>query len=221
MEVDVRSDRGAPGSLVLLLATHNQKKLAEIERILRETLGGAGVHLLGLDLHPEVATAPEDGATFAANARQKALWYAERTGHLCVADDSGLEVDALGGRPGVHSARFAGPAASDADNRAKLLRELAAVAPPDRTARFRCAICLVDDGEVVFEADGTTEGSILAAERGAGGFGYDPLFVSSEFGSAELGQTFAEAPAPAKDRVSHRGRALARLAEFLRGTPVQ
>jgi XTP/dITP diphosphohydrolase len=221
MVADVRSDRGAPGSLVLLLATHNKKKLAEIERILRETIGSAGVHLLGLDLHPEVATAPEDGATFAANARQKALWYAERTGHLCVADDSGLEVDALGGRPGVHSARYAGPAASDADNRAKLLRELAAVAPPDRTARFRCAICLVDDGEVVFEADGTTEGTLLAAERGAGGFGYDPLFVSSELGSAELGQTFAEAPAPAKDRVSHRGRALARLAEFLRGTPVQ
>ena len=215
MEADVGGPRRGAGALVLLLATHNKKKLAEIERILRAELGG-GVHLLGLDLHPEVATAPEEGATFAENARQKALWYAERTGAVCLADDSGLEVDALGGRPGVHSARYAGPDANDADNRAQLLRELAAVAPPARTARFRCAICLVDGGEVVFEADGTTEGSIVMAERGGGGFGYDPLFLS-----AELGQTFAEAPAAAKDRVSHRGRALARLAEFLNGTPVQ
>jgi len=215
MEADVGGPRRGAGALVLLLATQNQKKLAEIERILREELG-AGVHLLGLDLHPEVATAPEEGATFAENARQKALWYAERTGAVCLADDSGLEVDALGGRPGVHSARYAGPGANDADNRAQLLRKLAAVAPPARTARFRCAICLVDDSKVVFEADGTTEGSIVMAERGSGGFGYDPLFLS-----AELGQTFAEAPAAAKDRVSHRGRALARLAEFLNGTPVQ
>jgi len=215
MEADVGGFCCGASALVLLLATQNQKKLTEIERILREELG-AGVHLLGLDLHPEVATAPEEGATFAENARQKALWYAERTGAVCLADDSGLEVDALGGRPGVHSARYAGPGANDADNRAQLLRELAAVAPPARTARFRCAICLVDGGEVVFEADGTTEGSIVMAERGSGGFGYDPLFLS-----AELGQTFAEAPAAAKDRVSHRGRALARLAEFLNGTPVQ
>ena len=215
MEADVAGDHRGAGALVLLLATHNRKKLAEIERILRAELG-AGVHLLGLDLHPEVETAPEDGATFAENARQKALWYAERTGAVCLADDSGLEVDALGGRPGVHSARYAGPDASDADNRSKLLQELAAVAPPARTARFRCAICLVDGGEVVFEADGTTEGSVVMAEQGSGGFGYDPLFLS-----AELGQTFAEAPAAAKDRVSHRGRALARLAEFLNGTPVQ
>jgi len=215
MEADVSGPRRGASALVLLLATQNQKKLAEIERILREELG-AGVHLLGLDLHPEVATAPEEGATFAENARQKALWYAERTGAVCLADDSGLEVDALGGRPGVHSARYAGPGANDADNRAQLLRELAAVAPPARTARFRCAICLVDGGEVVFEADGTTEGSIVMAERGSGGFGYDPLFLS-----AELEQTFAEAPAAAKDRVSHRGRALARLAEFLNGTPMQ
>jgi XTP/dITP diphosphohydrolase len=220
MEADVGAPRRGAGALVLLLATHNSKKLAEIERILRAELG-AGVHLLGLDLHPEVATAPEEGATFAENARQKALWYAERTGAVCLADDSGLEVDALGGRPGVHSARYAGADASDADNRRKLLQELAGVAPPDRTARFRCAICLVDGSEVVFEADGTTEGSLLLAERGGGGFGYDPLFLSSELGSAELGQTFAEAPAAAKDRVSHRGRALARLAEFLNGTPVQ
>ncbi len=209
MEADVS------GGLVLLLATHNRKKLAEIERILAEQLGGAGVHLLGLDAHPDVPTAPENEATFAGNARAKALWYAERTGLLCVADDSGLEVDALGGRPGVHSARYAGPAATDADNRAKLLRELSGVAPAARGARFRCAICLVDGGDVVFEADGVTEGTLLDAERGGGGFGYDPLFLS-----AELGQTFAEAPASAKDRVSHRGRALARLAEFLRGTPV-
>jgi XTP/dITP diphosphohydrolase len=216
----------ARGGLVLLLATHNRKKRAEMERILARALGDAGVHLLGLDLHPDVPDAPEEGATFAANARQKAIWYAQRTGIPCIADDSGLEVDALGGAPGVHSARYAAQAggnagdatnSSDEANRRKLLEELAKTGPAARTARFRCAVCLADEeGNVLFEADGVTEGTILTAERGAGGFGYDPLFLS-----AELGQTFAEADAAAKDRVSHRGRALARLAAFLRDAPLQ
>jgi XTP/dITP diphosphohydrolase len=214
------------GGLVLLLATHNKKKLAEMERILAGALGESGVILFGLDLHPEVATAPEEGATFAANARQKALWYARATGTACLADDSGLEVDALGGAPGVHSARYADarsvPAidtanSSDEANRRKLLKELGDTPPAARTARFRCAICLADEaGEILFEADGVTEGTILAAERGGGGFGYDPLFLSTE-----LGKTFAEADPAAKDRVSHRGRALARLAAFLRDAPLE
>jgi XTP/dITP diphosphohydrolase len=220
----------ARGGLVLLLATHNPKKRAEMERILDGALGDSGVHLLGLDLHPEVPAAPEEGATFAANARQKSIWYARRTGLACIADDSGLEVDALGGAPGVHSARYAASGggnaggksgekanSSDEANRGKLLKELARLGPAARTARFRCAICLADEeGSVLFEADGVTEGTILEAERGAGGFGYDPLFLS-----AELGQTFAQADAAAKDRVSHRGRALARLAAFLRDAPLQ
>jgi XTP/dITP diphosphohydrolase len=208
------------GGLVLLLATHNKKKLAEMERILAGAIGESGVILFGLDLHPEVATAPEEGATFAANARQKALWYARATGTACLADDSGLEVDALGGAPGVHSARYAADSAgnaSDAANRRRLLQELGDTPPAARTARFRCAICLADEaGEILFEADGVTEGTILATERGGGGFGYDPLFLSTE-----LGKTFAEADPAAKDRVSHRGRALARLAAFLRDAPLE
>lgn len=215
----------ARGGLVLLLATHNPKKRAEMERILvsalgASSLGDAGVHLLGLELHPDVPDAPEEGATFAANARQKAIWYAQRTGVACIADDSGLEVDALGGAPGVRSARYAAPGggnAGDAANRQKLLDELAKAGTAARTARFRCAVCLADEaGEVLFETDGVTEGTILGTERGEGGFGYDPLFLS-----AELGQTFAEADAAAKDRVSHRGRALARLASFLRDAPLE
>jgi XTP/dITP diphosphohydrolase len=200
------------GALPILLATRNGKKRRELARIL--DAAEVGVRLLDLELHPDVPDAPEEGATFAENARAKALWYASRTGQLCLADDSGLEVDALGGAPGVRSARYSGPGASDADNRRKLLAELAGVAPERRTARFRCALALADADEIVFEADGVAEGAILDAERGSAGFGYDPLFLS-----AELGRSFAEVEAAAKDRVSHRGRALARLADFLRSAP--
>jgi XTP/dITP diphosphohydrolase len=198
-----------PGALPILLATRNAKKRRELARILAEA--GAGVELLSLELYPEAGTAPETGTTFAANAREKALWYAHHTGQLCLADDSGLEVDALGGAPGVRSARYAGEGASDAENRRLLLRELAAIPRERRTARFRCAVALADEEELLFEADGVTEGTILDAERGDAGFGYDPLFHS-----VELGRTFAEVDSAAKDRVSHRGRALARLIEFLR-----
>jgi XTP/dITP diphosphohydrolase len=172
------------------------------------------VELLGLDLYPDVPAAPEEEATFAANAREKARWYAERTGHLCLADDSGLEVDVLGGAPGVRSARFAGEAATDADNRRRLLAELAGVPRERRSARFRCALALADETGILFEADGVTEGVILDAERGNAGFGYDPLFLSTE-----LGRSFAEVDSAEKDRVSHRGRALARLTGFLRSAP--
>ena len=201
--------------LAILLATRNRKKLKELERIV--SAADERVRLLALDLFPEAGEAPEEGATFAENARQKARWYAERTGQLCLADDSGLEVDALHGAPGVHSARYAGPGASDVENRRKLLAELArsGVPPERRTARFRCALALAQpDGEIAFEADGTTEGAILEQERGGSGFGYDPLFLSND-----LGRTFAEVDSAEKDRVSHRGRALARFLEFLRSAP--
>src|SRR5262249_4532813 len=128
-EADVAPARGG---LVLLLATHNPKKRAEMERILAGSLGDAGGHLLGRDLHPDVPDAAEEGTTFAANARQKAIWYARRTGLACIADDSGLEVDALGGAPGVRSARYAASGSgnsSDEANRGKLLKELARLGP--------------------------------------------------------------------------------------------
>ncbi|MBM4014049.1 MAG: RdgB/HAM1 family non-canonical purine NTP pyrophosphatase [Planctomycetes bacterium] len=198
--------------MAIVLASRNPKKARELDRIVRDA--GLDVRFLSLELYPDVPTAPEDEATFAGNARAKALWYARATDQLCLADDSGLEVDALGGAPGVHSARFAGAGASDAANRAHLLAGLKDVPAERRTARFRCALALADAEQVIFEAAGTAEGVILAAEQGAGGFGYDPLFRSTE-----LGRTFAEVDSAEKDRVSHRGRALARLVAFLRDTP--
>jgi XTP/dITP diphosphohydrolase len=200
------------GALAIVIASRNAKKLKELERIAQAA--GLDVRFLPLDHWPDVPTAPEEEATFAGNARAKALWYARATDQICLADDSGLEVDALGGAPGVHSARYAGPDANDAANRAKLLEALRDVPEGRRGARFRCAIALADEEGVIFEADGATAGVILAAERGAGGFGYDPLFLSTE-----LGKTFAEADPAGKDRVSHRGRALAALLDFLRRAP--
>ena len=196
-------------ALAIVIASRNAKKLKELDRIAKAS--GVDVRFLPLDHWPDVPTAPEEEPTFAGNARAKALWYARATDQICLADDSGLEVDALGGEPGVRSARYAGPDAGDADNRAKLLAALRDVPEGRRGARFRCAIALADEEGVIFEADGATEGAILAAERGDGGFGYDPLFLS-----AELGRTFAEADPVEKDRVSHRGRALAALLDFLR-----
>ncbi len=206
-------DTGDVGALAILLATRNAKKLRELDRIAQAA--ALRIHFLSLDLYPEVATAPEEEATFAGNARAKAQWYARATGQICLADDSGLEVDALAGAPGVRSARYAGPAATDADNRRALLTALCDVPPPLRTARFRCALALADDEQLLFEADGTTEGVLLDAERGTAGFGYDPLFLSTD-----LGRTFAEVDSQEKDRVSHRGRALARLLDFLRDAPI-
>lgn len=200
-------------ALAILLATRNAKKLRELERI--AATAALRIHFFALDLYPDVPTAPEEEATFAGNARAKALWYARATGQICLADDSGLEVDALGGAPGVRSARYAGPQASDADNRRALLAALRDVPAERRTARFRSALALADEEGILFEADGATEGTLLAAERGAAGFGYDPLFLSTD-----LGRTFAEVDSAEKDRVSHRGRALAPLLAFLRDAPL-
>lgn len=153
----------------------------------------------------------ETGSTFEDNAAIKALYYGGFTdGYHLFADDSGLEVDALGGAPGVHSARYAGPEALDADNNALLLQQLKGVA--DRTARFVCVIALVNNGRLVRTFRGTVEGRILDAPRGAGGFGYDPLFYYEPFGC-----TFGEASIADKMRVSHRAQALEAMFTFLRG----
>lgn len=157
-------------------------------------------------LFPEPA---ETGDTLAENALIKARAAFAQTGVTAIADDTGLEVDALGGLPGVRSARFAGPGADYAANLRLLLERLAEVADPLRTARFRCVVALVDDGrEATFE--GTVEGLITRAPRGFNGFGYDPVFFCPE-----IGKTFAEAEPEEKHRVSHRGRALRALANFL------
>lgn len=185
---------------VLLLATANQGKLRE----LREMLGALrviGLADVGIDDLPETAD------TFRGNAAQKATEAARRTGLPCLADDSGLCVDALGGAPGVFSARFAGRHGDDAANRALLLERLAGVPDALRTARFRCVLALADSAgalgaEVLFE-EGECPGAITLAPRGEGGFGYDPLFVPD--GEA---RTMAELPSSVKHSLSHRGAAL-------------
>ncbi|MBZ5635807.1 MAG: RdgB/HAM1 family non-canonical purine NTP pyrophosphatase [Acidobacteriia bacterium] len=160
---------------------------------------------------PRSVPPPEEhGSTFEDNAALKALYYGGFTEGYLFADDSGLEVDALGGAPGVHSARYAGPEASDADNNSLLLQRLDGIA--DRRARFVCVIALVKDGKLVRTFRGAVEGRILAAPRGSGGFGYDPLFYFEPFGC-----TFGEAPIGDKMLVSHRAQALDAMFTFLRG----
>jgi XTP/dITP diphosphohydrolase len=191
----------------VLVATRNQGKLAEFRQLLAvPELVVVGPDDLGLA--PDVAEdALEAFETFEANARAKAEWFAARSGLPVLADDSGLEVDALGGAPGVWSKRLAGLDGPDhavtAANNAELLRRLDGIPAPGRGAGYRCVLVLrwPDGRELV--AHGVTRGQVLEAPQGAGGFGYDPLFRSDE-----LRMTFAEASAAAKHRVSHRGRAV-------------
>ncbi|QIA27989.1 XTP/dITP diphosphatase [Thermaerobacter sp. PB12/4term] len=193
----------------LVLATHNPGKVRELEELLEAA--GLPIQVLTLDQVGPVHLPEETGSTFLENARLKAEAVARQAGLPALADDSGLCVDALGGRPGVHSARFAGPGASDAANNARLLAELAGVPAARRTARFRCVVVLALPGGRWTWAEGEAPGRILEAPRGQGGFGYDPLFYSDE-----LGMTFAEAGTGAKNRVSHRSRALRALLPALR-----
>lgn len=192
----------------LLLATHNAHKVDEIRAILAAAGAGmAGVEVVGLDAHPDIPESPEDHDTFVDNALQKARFVFARAGVACVADDSGLEVDALGGAPGVNSKRFT-PEATAASNNARLLRELSGVSA--RRARFRCVLALVTaDGE--WTASGSCEGRIATAASGDGGFGYDPLFVPDDQG----GRSMAALTAEEKNRISHRGRAFAQLPGLL------
>jgi XTP/dITP diphosphohydrolase len=192
----------------LLVATTNRNKVREI----RVLLADAGVDLLTLDDVPPLAASPETGRTFEENARQKALYYAS-TGELTVAEDSGLEIDALGGAPGVESARFGGADTPYPDKFAILYDALRRMGPAgaDSPARFVCALALARGDRVLFETRGTVEGRIAPEPKGAGGFGYDPIFFYPPYG-----QTLGEATAERKSAVSHRGQAFRRLREFLR-----
>ncbi|MGD8453724.1 MAG: XTP/dITP diphosphatase [Phycisphaerae bacterium] len=183
----------------VLLATRNLGKLRE----LREIAAGSPLHWRGLADFPDVPDAEETEASFAGNARLKALHYAAATGLFTLADDSGLEVDALGGAPGVHSARYAGEPSNDQANNRKLLAALADVPPERRTARFRCAMAFARPGEVLRESQGAVEGRIIAEPRGDNGFGYDPLFLIPA-----RQRTVAELPGDEKHALSHRGQAL-------------
>jgi XTP/dITP diphosphohydrolase len=190
----------------LVLATRNPGKLVELRQLL------PGVTVLDVDevaarLGRVIPEVDEDADTFVGNATKKAREVSAATGLPALADDSGLEVDALGGAPGVWSARYAGPGAGDAANNTKLLAALDGVPPARRTARFRSVLALADVagplGDAVITADGACEGTVLDAPRGTGGFGYDPLFFCPE-----LGQTFAEVGVGTKSELSHRARAM-------------
>lgn len=184
----------------LLVATHNRGKLSEY----RELLDDLPYELLTLDDVGIRDDIEETGATFAENARLKALEYARQSGILTLADDSGLEVDALGGEPGVRSKRYAGDGVSDADRNKFLLDKLRAVPRGQRNARFRCVIVIASPRGETWQAEGTCEGKINFEPRGMNGFGYDPLFYLPERGA-----TMAELPNAEKNRVSHRARAAA------------
>jgi len=196
----------------LLLATGNRKKVAE----LRMLLEGSGVELLVPDDVGGLEEVVEDAPTFSGNARKKAAAAAEATGHWALADDSGLEVEALDGAPGVFSARWAGAHGDDAANNALLLERLAGIPEEKRGARFVCALALArPGGEIVADFEGTTSGRILEAPRGTRDFGYDPLFLFTESGHEVTGRGFAELSPEEKSSVSHRGRALRALSEQL------
>jgi len=198
----------APGAR-LVFATRNQGKLRE----LRQLLALDGVEVVCLDDLPAAPEIEETGATFADNARLKAEGVMQATGLPSLADDSGLEVDALDGAPGVHSARYAGPGATDDQRLDLLLEHLREVPAGRRSARFRCAVAFADPARpgAVELCEGSCEGRILFDRRGSGGFGYDPVFFVEQ-----LGQTFAEAAPEQKNRISHRGRAMVRMAAYLR-----
>lgn len=193
----------------LLIATRNRGKIVE----LRSLLGSAfekSVEVATLQDMPNVAAPREDGKTFSENARIKALHYARDLKVLCVADDSGLVVDALGGKPGVLSARYAGPDAPDEKNNALVLDDLAPYPRPWKAA-FVCAAVAALPGRVVVETAGRVDGEIIPEPRGNGGFGYDPIFLVGG-----TGKTMAELETIEKNRISHRGQAMRLLAEELR-----
>jgi XTP/dITP diphosphohydrolase len=190
----------------LVFATSNAHKTEEVAAIL-----GADWQVEDLRAHPGVTLDEETGDTFEANAIIKAVSGSRGVpGLLVLADDSGLEVDALGGAPGVRSARYAGETANAADNRAKLKAELAKLPPTRFTGRFHCCMVLARDGEVLHITHGSVEGQLLTEEVGAGGFGYDALFIPDGFT-----ETFGVLPAQTKNQLSHRARALAAMKEQL------
>jgi len=193
----------------VVVATRNQGKLRELVPLFAEL--DLGFDLVTIDTLAPAAELREDGLTFEDNALAKARQAAAATGLPALADDSGLEVDALGGAPGVHSARYASLGASDAANNAKLLEALRDVAPARRSARYRCVAAFVDParGLEVTRA-GSCEGRLLDAPRGAAGFGYDPLFLVPD-----RGLTMAEIPLDEKNRLSHRAAAFRALAQAL------
>jgi XTP/dITP diphosphohydrolase len=193
----------------ILIATRNSAKLREFRRLFESS----GIQVLGLADLSIQKDHEETGATFAENARLKALAYSLETTLPVLADDSGLEVAALKGRPGIYSARYAGAEASDADRIKKLLSELNECAGP-REARFVCALALAKEGHLLLETEGECRGLINEQPRGSNGFGYDPIFLFPE-----LGRTYAELTEEEKNLCSHRARAIRSLLDRLQNDP--
>ena len=192
----------------LLVATQNKGKLEE----LRQLLDDLPLELYGLTDFPDVETVPETGESFIENASLKAAGYATQTGLLTLADDSGLEVDELGGAPGIRSARYAGEGASDTDRTSRLLSELSNITAAKRSARFVSAVAIAtSDGQIINVSVGTCDGHIDLAPRGSGGFGYDPVFIPSGYD-----KSFGELESAIKNQISHRARALSGARAFLR-----
>lgn len=190
--------------MTLYCATTNAGKLREFR-----LAAGNGIEIEPLPNLDRIAPCVESGATFEENAEQKARHYGKHTAGYMFAEDSGLVVDGLGGEPGVHSARFSGPAATDEQNNRLVLERMASLV--DRTARYVCVLALAKDGRVVRSFRGEVQGRILYSPRGENGFGYDPLFYYEQ-----LGRSFAELSLPEKQTVSHRAQALALAVEFLK-----
>jgi XTP/dITP diphosphohydrolase len=203
---DAASGRDAPSQRRVprvVLATRNRKKCAE----LRGLLEPHGIGVLTLDDCPPTPEVVEDGATFAENAEKKAALISKTLGEWTIGEDSGLEVDALGGRPGVYSARYSGPEATDESNNVLLIRELAGVPPERRGARYVCHVAVADPaGQVRLHVEDYCRGRITTEPRGTNGFGYDPYFLIPEYH-----RTFGELPSIVKQQLSHRGRTLRRL----------
>ncbi len=191
----------------LVLATRNLDKAKEI----RAFLDGLDHRILTLEAFPSVPEVVEDGDSYEANAMKKALTVSKYTGKMSLADDTGLEVDALQGQPGLFSARFAGEDATYADNRRKLLSLMKDIPSQQRTARFRCVMVLAKPEGKARTVEGVVEGSITLEEKGEGGFGYDPVFYLPEVGKTLAQLTFDE-----KNKISHRARALEKIREILK-----
>ena len=193
-------------AMKIILATANRDKVREM----RHALDGLPVEILTRDDVPGLPDVEEDGATLADNAIKKAREICDALGVPAVADDTGLEVDALGGEPGVYSSRFAGPGATYADNVRLLLDRMRDVPDGSRTARFRCVVALAEPNGAHLFVEGVCEGVITREPRGNGGFGYDPIFLATE-----TGRTFAEMSVAEKHGISHRGLAMARMRKVL------
>jgi XTP/dITP diphosphohydrolase len=190
----------------LLIATTNRDKVREIAQV----LSGISYEIVTLDAWPHLAPPEETAPSFIQNARDKARYYAGATGHLTVAEDSGLEIEALGGAPGVESARFGGRAASYAERFALLYQALRAKGAAESRARFVCAVALARGGQILYETEGTVDGLLAPEPRGSAGFGYDPVFLFPPYG-----RTLGEVSAEEKAAVSHRGQAFRALRQFL------